>query len=460
MNRHHLFDEFREVSAKAWKQQVQFDLQGADYNEKLVWESPEGIKVKPFYHADDLKALPATAPSGNRWQIAQPMYAGNATMANEKALQALSQGVESLLFTVPTEEVSFSKLLKAIELDRVPVHIGFGFLSLPYLQTVLETGAHPNLFLHVDSIGHLAKTGNWHQSLEKDLEILRTLIAANSGGPVKNLLSVDLGIYQNAGANMVQQLAYSLAHANEYLNHLFSHKLHTELKGISFKVAVGSNYFFEIAKIRALRILWKSLCKQYGIDVECHILATPGMRNKTLYDYNVNMLRTTTECMSAILGGADTVYNRPYDACYRKANVFSERIARNQLLLLRHESFFDRASNPADGAYYIEELTAQLAAKSLELFKQLEAAGGFLVQLKSHNLQKKIKESAQKEQALFDAQKEVLIGTNKYPDPKDRMKDALQLYPFVKINARKTLLEPIIGKRLSEASEQKRLKDE
>ena len=186
----------------------------------------------------------------------------------------------------------------------------------------------------------------------------------------------------------------------------------------------------------------------------------PSKRNKTLYDYNVNMLRTTTECMSAILGGADTIYNLPYDVLYHKNNEFAERISRNQLLILKAESHFDTVSNPADGAYYIEILTNELAEKALQLFKEIEASGGFLKQLKDGIIQKKIDDSAQKEQKQFDAKELVLVGTNNYINSMDAMKDQLELFPFLKVKSRKTLIKPIIERRLSETIEQERLNNE
>ena len=172
------------------------------------------------------------------------------------------------------------------------------------------------------------------------------------------------------------------------------------------------------------------------------------------------MLRTTTECMSAILGGANTIVNLPYDSIYHKSNEFGERIARNQLLVLKHESYFDKVNNPSDGSYYIESITNQLSEKALDVFKDIENNGGFLSQLKAGTIQRKVKESASKEQQQFDNGEDVLLGSNKHPNTNDKMKNELELYPFVKINSRKTLIEPIIEKRLSEQLEQKRLKDE
>ena len=172
------------------------------------------------------------------------------------------------------------------------------------------------------------------------------------------------------------------------------------------------------------------------------------------------MIRTTTESMSAILGGANLINNLDYDALYHKKNEFGSRISRNQLLILKHESYFNSVNNISDGSYYIESLTNQLAKKSLMLFKQIENNKGFISQLFDGTIQRKIKESARKEQYLFDNDIEILVGTNKYHNLKDKMQNELELYPFKKTNVRKTLIEPIIATRLSETIEKERLKNE
>ena len=454
-----LFEEFDDVSAKAWKQKIQYDLKGADYNEALIWESPEGIQVKPFYHSEDLKDIPQfNITAAKTWEIGQEIFAGDARKANQKAFEILQSGAESLIFNIPSAAIKVQDLLNDIDVNTVAVDFNFQFLSSDYVNQILEYFKTPEsrVHLNLDIIGHLARTGNWFHNLKKDHEILDNITSRLELEQGCSALSIDLSLYQNAGAHIVQQLAYSLAHANEYLNHGFLN----QGQGIVFKVAIGSNYFFEIAKIKALRILWRTLAQEYKVSTECHITATPSKRNKTLYEYNANMLRTTSECMSAILGGADTVINLAYDAIYHKDNAFGERLARNQLLVLKNESHLDKVTNPAEGAYYIETLTAQLAEKALTLFKGIEASGGFLKQLKDHTIQKKIKESAHKEQMLFDKSEEILIGANKYQHTIERMKDEMELYPFLKTDKRKTLIVPLLEKRLSEALEQKRLKDE
>jgi methylmalonyl-CoA mutase len=325
------------------------------------------------------------------------------------------------------------------------------FISIDFVNKLTEFASKnkATFLIQIDPIGQLVKDGNWYKNLETDFKFLNQV---SSRIP---FLTIQSGIYQNAGANMVQQLAYTLAHINEYFN-----RVENLNQPITIEVAVGTNYFFEIAKLRALRMLFNTLAKEYNHSHECNIIATPSKRNKTLYDYNVNMLRTTTECMSAILGGANEVANLPYDALYHKDNEFGDRIARNQLLVLKTESYFDKVNNPADGAYYIESLTEQLADKALELFKDIEANGGFITQLIEGTIQRKINESDQKEQELFDNGKEILLGTNKYPNKNDKMKHDLELYPFVKNNPRKTLITPIIEKRLAEKMEQERLNAE
>ncbi|WP_053992264.1 methylmalonyl-CoA mutase subunit beta [Mangrovimonas sp. TPBH4] len=446
-----VFNEFEEVSSKQWKQKIQVDLKGADYNDTLIWNTNEGIDVRPFYHLDETE-LPFPSPNtkASLWAINQTIFVADVEKSNAKAKEVLNRGAESITFIVPSSGVNINVLMKGLPNTETTFHFTLQFCSDTFvkeLKNLLGTTPHT---VQIDVIGNLAKTGNWYRNLNSDFEAYKSIVAITNG------ITINMELYQNAGANHVQELAYGLAHANEYLNHLEGNPA---IKP-TFKVSVGSNYFFEIAKLRALRLLWASLAAEYKADETCHIMATPTKRNKTLYDYNTNMLRTTTECMTAILGGADTVGNLAYDAIYHKDNEFGERIARNQLLMLKHESYFNKVNNPADGAYYIEQLTEQLAEKALELFKDIEQQGGLLRQLKEGTIQRKIKESATKEQEAFNKGELVLLGTNKHPNPEDKMKDELELYPFLKTNPVKTLIPPIIEKRLAEALEQQRIKSE
>jgi len=448
-----LFEEFGTVSSKQWKQQIQFELKGADYNETLVWESPEGIKVKPFYHSDDFETKLAFNTKASDFKILQNIFVFDVVKSNAKAIDSLNRGAESIRFTIDNEAVSIEALMNNLPVSNTIYYFNLTFLSIDYVLKLdqFATINNYNFVLLIDPVGQLTSEGNWFQSIEKDFEVINQ-IQSKINLP---FISIQSSLYQNAGANMVQQLAYTLAHANEYFNRIDS--INTP---IIFEVSVGTNYFFEIAKLRALRLLFDTLAENYNHKLTCKIVVTPTKRNKTIYDYNVNLLRATTECMSAILGGGDAVANLPYDALYHKNNEFGDRISRNQLLILKNESYFDKVNNPADGTYYIETLTEQLAEKALGLFKDIEKNGGLITQLIEGTIQRKINESAQKEQELFDTGKEILLGTNKYPNKNDKMGNDLELFPFVKTNPRKTLITPIIEKRLAEKIEQERLASE
>lgn len=451
----HLFEAFDPVSDKQWKQKIQFELKGADYNETVIWNTPEEIKVKPFYNKEDLKNPINISTQATAFAICQNIFVQDLDKSIARALDTIQRGATSLRFTIPNDTLDVEKLLLALPLEQISIYFDFQFLSIDFVKKIdqIAKEKEAKIFCLLDPIGQLAQDGNWFPTPEKDnFETLESLFDSTQNC---SLLSVDMGLYQNAGANMVQEIAYGLAQANEYFNRIPNLK-----KSIVLQLAIGSNYFFEIAKLRAIRQLFEIVSSAYELDIDCHILATPTKRNKTIYDYNVNMLRTTTECMSAILGGADAVANLPYDALYHKDNEFGDRIARNQLLILKNESYFDKVNNPADGSYYIESITQQLAEKALQLFKDIEKNGGFLKQLKEGIVKRKIQESADKEQALFDTGKKILLGTNKHPNPTDRMKHDLELFPFVKINPRKTLITPIIEKRLAEKIEQERLATE
>jgi len=447
-----LFDSFDKVPAKEWKQKIQFDLKGADYNEALIYRSYEGIDVKPFYNEEDIAEIHNEVVNPSSWKNSQKIEVKDAVIGNNTALNAIKKGAESIYFVISSEHIDPSALLSNISPD-ISVYIETLFLSSDYIRKInnIADKSHISIHLLTDIIGNLAKTGNWFKSLKEDYLTLENIVKESSN--LKNIISIDLSLLQNAGATMVQQLAYGLAHANEYLNHFENHEKNPfQETPIIFNVAVGGNYFFEIAKLRAIRALWNSLAGEYNMLKKCYIFAHPSHRNKTILDYNVNMLRTTTECMSAILGGSDAIHNLRYDDIYNLENDFGTRIAINQLLILKNESYFDIVNNPASGSYYIESLTNQMADKALSLFKNIEEGGGYLKQLKSGTIQKKIKESAEKEQELFDKEVIILTGANTYQNPEE-LTPPLQKTLFLEKTIRKTLINPIIKRRLCEKVE-------
>ncbi len=440
----HLFSEFKKVSSKAWKQKIQVDLKGEDY-QKLITRTLEKIDIKPFYHYDDYRPFEQYAPQ--HFQIVQELKINNEKVAHAIISKALIKGgqkfslnfdktfdIDTLIQNIPVQQLIF----KADMLDT-------DFIKKLYQKT---GGKSPIL---LDPIGHFARFGNWYENETKDFEKLRELQRFFPQNFF--FLEIRANLYKNAGAHITQELAYALSHAIEYLEKLGANTTFQ----IIFNFAAGSHYFFEIAKLKALRTLWQLIQNEYNTHAKTYIFAQPTLRNKTIFDPYVNMLRTTMEMMSSILGGADWVANMPYDYIFNKSNEFSERIARNQLIILKEEAGFEKALQASLGNYYLEETTRHIASKVLEIFKQIEAANGFINQLYKGKIQQKITESAQKEQKDFDNGKIILVGTNKYIN-KNEKPEAINRYPFVKKRKGQTLVPPIVPKRLAEKTEMERLK--
>jgi len=451
----YLFNDFPSVGSKEWKNKIQVDLHGKDYNETLITKLNEGISIKPFYHSDNFKqiTIPNTPSS---YKICQTIFINDEKKAYNIANESLRRGANAIRFIAlqPFDiDGLFENIISHSRDESPDIYFQLHFLDEKFLNRLTEKNWGVNLFLNIDIIGNLVKTGNWFKNDKQDHQSLFSILKKSK----KNIsvVSIDASQYQNAGANIIQQVAYSLAHANEYLNY-FGEALGAQ---INFNFSVGPNYFLEIAKLRAVRHLWDLLLATYDLEIEANIFVEPGLRNKSLYDYNSNMLRTTTECMSAVLGGANTISNVAYDTIFHRKNEFGERIARNQLILLKDESNLKNASF-VEGTYYIEELTYEIAERALDLFKNIEKSGGFVKQLFEGTIQRKIAESASREQEQFDKGELVILGTNKYKNDSDKMKESMDLYPFLRTQNKETVIEPVIAKRLAEEMEKERLNSE
>lgn len=449
---HQFFEEFNAIPPKQWKNKIQYELHGAEYNETLVWESLEGIKVRPFYHRDESQSLSVNTQS-TQWQLVHHIYIYDLEKSISNATSSLQKGTEAIYFTLANTSIDLTLLLVALPKNNV-YFFRCTFLDRVYIEQVAQWATQNEYTIHIliDPIYQLVTDGNWFHNVTQDFSISDTLLSQSS----KVNLTIDTKAYQNAGATIIQQVAYACSHWNEYLL-----RLKTQQQPIFIEVATGGTYFFEIAKLKALRVLFGLLAQEYGqhtLDIK--IISIPTKRNKTLYSSTINQLRTTTECMSAILGGTDFISNLPYDTLYRKDNYLSQQIARNQLSLLKKEAHFTAVDNPTEGTYYLDYLTKQIAEKALDIFKQIEKSDGFITSLHAGTIQRKINESAEKEQNLFDTQKEILLGANRDLNTQEKMQAQLELYPFVKQKPRKTLIAPLIEKRLAEAYEQNRLAQE
>lgn len=417
-------EEFKQLTPQEWKLKVQAELAGLDYNEVLVWDTAEGIQVKPVYTNEDLPEEISAIQSTNDWKII-----GNFRNDSHQDF--------SYLYGFKVDEKHFNQIAK------LPEYLDLFFEIKNSTDAIGELNLNEikNLkYLSLDVLGNFAATGNWFHSQEEDLALTKKLLSENT---FEKSIEINASLYQNAGANQVQQIAIAISHAVEYLENF---GIETASK-LYFKVAVGGNYFFEIAKLRALRQLWNLILNEYNSEAETFIYAETSLRNKSLLDVHNNIIRSGLEASAAVQGKADVVNVFPYDGI-SGSTAFSEELASKQQLLLQKESYFDKFMDPVAGTYFVENLTELMSRNALDLFKNLEAEGGFLKGLFDGRIQKMIQKSADKEQQAFDEGKLTLIGVNKFRNPTDKIQPIPQLE-----NPVRTQIQSIFRKRLAEKTE-------
>ncbi len=442
-NREKLFTEFAAPTTQEWLDKIQVDLKGADFNKKLVWRTNEGFNVQPFYRREDVlklktpEALPGEFPfvrgnkkDNNEWYVRQNIVADDAAAANAKALDILNKGVDSLGFRIPGDKVSaefIDTLLKDIRCDIVEVSFRTCPCHVLELTDILTAYFEKQGYdkeklvggIGFDPIEKMLMKGKDTSKLLADAPVL---VEKLKDYPGMRCIMVHSEALNNSGAYIVQELGYALAWGNEYLHQLVEAGVDVDLaaRSIKFYMGVSENYFMEIAKFRAARLLWAEIVKQYEPKCDCSckmiVNAQTTTYNKTIFDSYVNLLRTQTETMSAALAGVHSIVVTPFDAVYEQPTDFSERIARNQQLLLKEESHFDKVVDPSAGSYYIEELTHSLADVAWKLFLKIEEEGGFLAAVKAGTVQDDINATNDKRHADAAKRKEFILGTNQFPN--------------------------------------------
>jgi methylmalonyl-CoA mutase len=449
-----LFDLFPPVTTEAWMELIGSDLKGADFSKKLVWKTNEGFNVNPFYREEDLEnlsftdTLPGCFPyvrgkksENNEWLIRQNIEVDDYAAANEKALFILNRGVDSLGFVITdpesVTESNFRILLKDIHLEAIELNILSNGKAREILEILLtlteENGTDRSKVrgaIEADPLGRLILNGKLCVPVEQGLDYLASLTEASALFPLLRTIHINAAVFGNAGAGLTEELAFGISMGTEYLSQLTSRGIPAEVAAskIRFSFSTGSEYFPEIAKLRAARLLWSLVLRGFGVEnTAMEIHSVTASWNKTIYDPYVNMLRSTTEAMSAILGGTDSLTVEPFDKAFRKPGVFSERIARNQQLILREESYFDKVADPGAGSYYIENLTKLIADKTWKIFTSFEENGGFLANIESGEIQKRVEESAGRRRKDYAIRKDVLLGTSQFPNNLESVSPAADL---------------------------------
>jgi len=438
-----LLSEFPAISTQEWKDKIIADLKGADFDRKLVWRTNEGFNVNPYYRREDLEGLstPNVMPGeypyvrstrmDNEWLIRQDIHVLDPKEANAKALDILNKGVTSLGFKLSRDQVNKETLAILLK-DIMPEAVELNFaccisvaskLAGALAEYLTEVGANVQECkgsINFDPFKRQLVKGisnpKWVTMCTEVLEAIRPL-------PSFRVLTVNALNISNAGAYIYQELGYALAWGAELLDRLgdAGYSIEELTSRIKFVFGVGSNYFMELAKFRAARWLWAEIVGAYGDQykgeaAKIHMHAVTSTWNKTIYDAHVNLLRTQTEAMSATLGGVDSLTVQPFDVTYQESDNFSERIARNQQLLLKEESHFDKVIDPAAGSYYVEHLTNAIAGEAWKLFLAVEEEGGFAAAAEAGSVQKAVNASNTKRHAAVAARKEIFLGTNQFPN--------------------------------------------
>ena len=472
-----LFEEFPPVSTEQWEAVIEKDLKGADYNKKLVWKTAEGFSVRPYYRAEDLKniawmgVMPNQFPyvRGNReqensWLVRQDIVVKDVKEANKMAHDAISRGCNAIGFKLDYDKaydaVEIATLLNGIDQNQVEINVFNNKYHLPLLEMLSKV---PNVrgSINYDPLTRYLRRGVWYVSETTDMELAYIMVKAEMPG--FQTLGVNGHVLTNAGATIVQEMACSLAIGAEYLDQLTEKGLSVDdiAPKMRFNLAVGQNYFMELAKMRAYRLLWANIIKAYGgkeSNAKMHIHACNAEIGMSLYDAYVNMLRTTTGTMSAVLGGVDSFCVTPFDATFETPTDFADRIARNQQLILKEEAHFDKVADPAAGSYYIENLTDSLAKAAWDLFNKIQDEGGYLAAVRKGMIQAMVKESADKKFGNVATRREIILGTNQYPNFTETMKFAPEAWVFEADDRRdeKAEVETIVTFRAGQQFEQLR----
>ena len=449
-NNEKLFGTFPPVNTSEWEARITDDLKGVDYQKKLIWKTAEGFEVKPYYRDEDtqsigfMNAAPGEYPfiRGNKtisndWQIRQDIETDDIQEANRLAVDAVKRGATGLGLVAEdlSTENDVEDLLKGISLSEVAIHFGAA-ASYPTLIKVVASFLKSQKFpvekmngsFDFDPISYLVLNGDFWKSEKSDMAEVATMVKLGKElMPSFKVINVNGHYFNSAGATMVQELGFALASGAEYLTLATKSGIPIDdvAQRMMFSFGVGSNYFMEIARLRAARLLWAKIVEQYKPESEASmqmwIHSNTSAWNKTLFDPYVNLLRTTTEAMSAIIGGTQSLSILPFDTFYKDPDEFSNRLARNQQIILKEEVYLDKVVDPSAGSYYIENLTQLIADAAWKVFLMIEEKGGMIEAVKAGFVQDLVEKSAGQRLEDIANRRIIQLGTNQYPNPEEQM---------------------------------------
>lgn len=406
-----LFEEFSASNAQTWKERLAKDLKGITF-EDLSVQDRNGLNIHPFYTAEIGSKIDKPIFHHKDWTIFSSIKVHDEKKANSNALQELESGASGLVFII-NDKVNLELLLKDIKLQYIQTRFMVGSNASDFIKDWHQYSAAQNLgeidvvFIN-DRIATSLKTNEWDVSKDKSLWLKQS----------NSTLSVEATLYQNAGACSAYQIACTLAHTNEYLTWLNEAGKINEIKKLNISIAAGTDFFEEIAKLRALRITLNNLIAAYNLEVSVHLHCETSDTYRSPFDAYSNLLRDTISGMASVLGGCDSLLIHPFDQHKSEETTLSKRMSRNQQLIMKEESYFNQFADAAAGSFYIEQLTEQLAEKAWEQFKEIEKNGGLIAA--KEMVQKEIEQQASKWIEEYKSGKRVLIGVNKFIDANDK----------------------------------------
>ncbi len=425
-----LFSEFGPTTKKEWIEKAIEDLKGTDFDKKLVWKTDEGFSVQPFYTKEDLQNIDTSVFRLNnkekKWDNFISLNGDNANKANQLAKNLSSFDINGILFSIEKEEnIDFKTLLAGIDVTKFKVAFKLSSPSATFVNSYfkyLESSG-----VELSDISGFIETdplATWTQKGSKpDFDALAEQLKVTSSADNFKGLTISSLAFVNAGANIVQELAFTLNKITDLFDQLIEKGISVNnlSKELHIHFSIGGNYFFEIAKLRAFRVIAKEVFACYNLkNVDLSIFSSSSNWSKSIFDPEVNLLRNTTEAMSAILGGTGGLLINPHDSGYQNPSEFSHRIALNISAILKEESYFNKVEDPSSGSYYIEEITKEIAENTISLFQEIEAKGGFISAFKKGIIQDQIHTIRSKKETEFATRKRVIVGTNKYPNQQEK----------------------------------------
>jgi methylmalonyl-CoA mutase len=413
-----LFSDFPSVSTEQWMERVTADLKGADFDRKLVWKNLTGINIQPCYNLENsITQLKNTGENSQSLINYRSVAAITAKIGNKLAIKAIEEGINGVIFQLKGY-VSVASLLSGIDLNKTTVSFQIETDAIVFTKDLVAYAKDSNLkgYINTEIISNYVKTGSFDES---QVEVLAELIKLTADFPNFKAITISGTEYLDSGANQVQEIAYTLNSLVFLTEKLVEKGVEVQaiFNNLNFKLAIGLEYFVEIGKFRAFNNLLAEVAAKYGVaEFSNTITAKTSIWSKSITDAETNLLRCTTEAMAAILGNVDGVLIDAYDKEFKESSDFSSRIAGNITTILREESYFGKVSNPVDGSYYIEEVSSKIAEKALELFKAIEADGGFYTAFENETIQKQIAEIRLQKLKLISQRRTPMVGINKYPN--------------------------------------------